>query len=441
LADATRRVALTRREASVLLLRLAWPIAVTGQLAMLAEAINIYWLGRLLGDEALAVEATLRPVVQCIGWILVSIATGVSVLVAQSVGARDGGGLTYIKSGIRLVIAASIALAVLVLPLAAPLARWLAPPGIQPEDLRAFGLPAVLLMLPGLALVQVLLNAAAGAGWTRLATVRMAIDLCATALVVPLFVGVLGLGLAGAPLAQACVQAALFVWVWRALYAQRARWHLEGATPAVPERPYRQIIAVGLPLQIARIVTFASYTYLVQRIADDGHAPVVGFGVALLFLFFAATLMTAVGRAVGIAYGQAIGANNGSRAQVVMRTGLVLGTFAGVVVAATIYVLADPLVSVLARDPSTQALGVDALHILALAVVPLGSALVYMFVHAAVKASRRAALVSITADLLGLVYVWLGPSDALTAAAWSICVSNTLRVALYALSSRTVIRR
>ncbi|MBA3500388.1 MAG: hypothetical protein H0T65_08445, partial [Deltaproteobacteria bacterium] len=106
----------TPREASALLWRLAWPIALTGQLAVLAEAINIYWLGRLLGDDALAVEATLRPIVNCIGWTLVSIATGVSVLVAQSVGARDGRGLTYVTSGLRLVIAMSLVLAILVLP-------------------------------------------------------------------------------------------------------------------------------------------------------------------------------------------------------------------------------------------------------------------------------------------------------------------------------------
>ncbi len=433
---------MTPREASALLWRLAWPIALTGQLAVLAEAINIYWLGRLLGDDALAVEATLRPIVNCIGWTLVSIATGVSVLVAQSVGARDGRGLTYVTSGLRLVIAMSLVLAILVLPFGGPLARWLAPPGVRPEDLLAFGLPAILLMMPGIALVQVLLNAASGAGWTRLATVRMAIDLCATALIVPLFVAVLGLGLLGAPLAQACVQAALTAWVWRALYAQRVRLHLEGATPAqTRERPYREILAVGLPLQIARIATFASHAYLVQRIADDGRAPVVGFGIALLLLFFAATLVAAIGRAVGIAFGQAIGANDRSRARMIMRTGLVLGTLTGVMLAATCYVLADPVVSVFTSDPATQARGGDALRILALALVPLGSAAVYMFVHAAVKASRSAAAVAITADALGLVYVWLASGDEMTAAAWSICVSNTIRVALFVMSSRTSVGR
>jgi Na+-driven multidrug efflux pump len=358
------------------------------------------------------------------------------------VGARDGRGLTYVRSGVRLVIATSIALAVVVIPIAEPLSRWLAPQNVRPEHLRSFGLPAILLMQPGLAIVQVLLNAASGAGWTLLATARMAIDLCATAVVVPIFIGVLGLGLAGAPLAEACVQLALIAWVWRALYAQRARWHLEGPTPVTArERPYREIIAVGLPLQAARIVTFASYTYLVQRIAGDGRAPVVGFGIALLFLFFAGTLLTAVGRAVGIAYGQAIGAGDRPRAHAVMRTGFVLGTLAAVVLAVAIYALADPLVGLLVNDPSARALGGDTLRIFAVAVVPQASALIYMFVHAAVKASRRAAVVSITADVLGLVYVWLGSSDALTAAAWSICISSALRVALYALSSRGLLGR
>jgi Na+-driven multidrug efflux pump len=435
----------TPREAGLLLWRLAWPLAVTGQLGILAEGINIYWLDRLLGSEALAVEATLRPVLSCIQWIFIAIATGVSVLVAQSVGARNGRGLSYIASGVQLVLVMWVVLAVIALPLAGPLASMLASSHVSSDDLLQFGLPALLLMTPGLVLVLVLLNAATSAGWTRLATVRMAIDLCATAILVPIFIDMLGLGLAGAPLAQAVVQFAMLVLVWRALYAQRARWHLGDTTQAsdsTRSSRWREVVAIGLPIQIARIAMFASYTYLIQRVADQGRVPVVGFGVALLILFFGGALVAAIGRATGIALGQAAGAEDLPRALVVLRVGLVLGTIAGCVVAVASYALADRLVGIFASEPAAVVRGAEALRILALALVPLGSAAVCMFALTAVKASRLAGLVAIASDALGVVFAIVWPSDdALVVAAWSICVSNVLRVLLYAWTTHTVMTR
>ena len=433
------------REAALLLWRLAWPLALTGQLAILAEAINIYWLDRLLGTEALAVEATLRPVLQCIQWVFFSIATGVAVLVAQSVGARSGRGLSYIASGMRLVLVMWVVFAAIALPLASPLANLLGSTHVDAGDLLRFGLPALLLMTPGLALVIVLLNAATGAGWTRLATVRMAIDLCATAILVPIFIDLLDLGLIGAPLAQACVQFAMLALVWRTLYAQKARWHLGDTTQpsdTTHSSRWREIVAIGLPIQIARIAMFASYTYLIQRVADQGRASVVGFGVAILILFFGGTLITAIGRAAGIALGQAVGAEDFRRARVVLRVGLVLGTLAGAAAALASYVLADSLIGIFATDAAAVARGGQALRIVALALVPLGCASVFLLALTAVKASRRAGLVAVASDALGVVFAIVWPSDdALVVASWSIFVSNLLRVGLYAWTTHTVMKR
>src|SRR5205085_11037271 len=86
--------------------------------------------------------------------------------------------------------------------------------------------------------------------------------------------------------------------------------------------------------------------------------------------------------------------------------------------------------------------GTTSLHILALAMIPLGSASVYMFALVAIKATRRAALVAIAADAAGLVFAITWPSDdALVVASYAIVLSTVLRVVLYALSSHTLIAR
>jgi Na+-driven multidrug efflux pump len=431
----------TVREVGATLWRLAWPIAITGQLAVLAEAINIYWLDRLLGSEALAVEATLRPALQCIGWILLAIATGVSVLVAQSVGAKNGRGLSLIASGMRLTVVAWALHAVLVLPFAGPLGRLLASPQVQAADVRTFGLPAILLMTPALALLQVLLFAASGAGWTRLSLVRMFIDLCVTAALVPIFIELLGL--AGAPIGQTFSQLAMIGFVWLALYRQRDRWHL-GAPPsgrAWDMRGWGEILDIGLPPQLARIAMFASYTYLVQRVANEGRAAVVGFGIGLTFLFFSITIVSSVGRASGIALAQAIGAKDPARARLVLRTGLVAGVATGAVFAALSYVLSDHLIAILVSEPAAIARGGEALRILSLALLPLGCSVVFLFCFTAIKASKRAGLAGIVADAAGIVFVlvWRG-DDQLAGAAWSICFSNAIRAVLFAALGTRVLR-
>jgi Na+-driven multidrug efflux pump len=111
-------------------------------------------------------------------------------------------------------------------------------------------------------------------------------------------------------------------------------------------------------------------------------------------------------------------------------------------VAVACYALAEHLVGIFASEPAAVARGAEALRILALALVPLGSAAVYMFALTAVKASRLAGLVAIASDALAVVFAIVWPSDdALVVAAWSICVSNVLRVLLYAWANHTVMTR
>ena len=433
------------RKTAAMLWGLAWPIAITGQLAVLAEAVVIYWLGRLLGPDALAVEATLRPALMCATWFLLSIGVGVSVLVARSVGAKDRQGLAHIASGLALVVVAWALLAALVLPLAGVIFDALASPQVPAAELRRYGLPALLLMLPSLALLQVLLFAASGAGWTRLSLVRMVIDLVVTAALVPLFVEVLGFGLPGAPLGQALSQLVMIAVVWRALHAQRERRHLgnlDAPRASWSRKRFAEILDIGLPPQVARIAMFAAYTYLLQRVAGDGKSAVIGFGLGLMIFFFSLTVSGSVGRATGIALGQRIGARDEAGARRAIRTGLGMGVAISCVVAVIIVALASPLVSIFVGEAAAIANGAHTLRILALALPFLGISQVFLFAFTAVKASKRAGIAGIVADVIGIGFVLAWPGEhQLDAAAWSIVVSNGVRAIAFVLLGRVVIGR
>lgn len=422
--------------------RLAWPIAITGQLVVLGEAIIIFWLGRLLGSDALAVEATLRPVMQAMTWMLLAIATGVSALVAQSVGARDKKGLGLVESGLVMVLVAWGVIAAVTLPLAYPLSDLLGSAEVSARDVRHFGLPLLLVVGPGLAMLQVLLFAASAAGWTRLSLVRMVADLCLSAALVPLCV--LAFGLPGAPIGQALAQFLMIAVVWRALYRQRDRWNLGERDPSDRFRRdrWKQILDIGLPPQLARIAMYAAFAYLLQLVAREGRAAVAGFGIAFTFLFVAINFVGSIGRAVGIVLGQSIGAKDAERGRRALRTGLALSAVIGVGFVLVMTALAGILPKVFVDDAQIESNATSALRIMCWAVPFVGVSQVFLFALTAVKATKRLGLLGIIADLVGVVFaiLWWGDGQ-LVGAAWSVCVSNIVRAGLFAALGSTVVSR
>ena len=422
--------------------RLAWPIAITGQLVVLAEAVIIYWLGRLLGPQALAVEATLRPVMQCMTWMLLAIATGVSVLVAQSVGAKDKRGLGLVESGLVLVVVAWGVLVAIVLPLAHPFSELLGSAEVSARDLRHFGLPLLLVVGPGLAMLQVLLFAASAAGWTRLSLVRMIADLCLSAALVPL--SVLAFGLPGAPIGQALAQFLMIGLVWRALHSQRERWHLgeRDRSQRFRRDRWKQILDIGLPPQLARIAMYGAFAYLLQLVAHDGRAAVAGFGISFTFLFVAINFIGAVGRAVGIVIGQSVGAKDPDRGKRALRTGLLLAALLGAAFVLLMTLFAGYLPGILVDDAATERQATEALRIVCWAVPFLGISQVFLFALTAIKATKRVGLLGIVADAIGVAFaiLWWGDSQ-LVGAAWSVCVANVARAILFTALGQRVIPR
>jgi Na+-driven multidrug efflux pump len=223
----------------------------------------------------------------------------------------------------------------------------------------------------------------------------------------------------------------MIVVVWRTLNARRERLHLGGPPARAPwwdRQGWKHILDIGLPPQIARIAMFVAYTYLIQRVARDGKADVVGFGLGLTILYFAINLSGAVGRATAIALGQAVGARDFDRGRRVLRIGFGLGTAIGVVVLGALVVFAPQLVGVFVDEPTMVSRGVQAQLLL--------------FAFTAVKASKRAGLAGIFAEVLGVVFILAWPGDSqLVGAAWSICLSNAARAVAFMILGRTVIGR
>jgi Na+-driven multidrug efflux pump len=271
----------------------------------------------------------------------------------------------------------------------------------------------------------------------------MVADLGLSAAIVP--VAVLALGLPGAPLGQGICQLVMLALVWRALVRQRARWHLGEPGPAAGlwrgER-WRELIAVGLPPQLARIAMFAAYAIVVQHVAEDGPAAVAGYGIAFLVLSSAITVGSAVGRAVAIVLGQSVGAGDRARAARAARAGLVAAVAVGAGLGLALAALAGPLVGILAPTPAIAEPAARALRGMALALPLLGIAQVLLFAVTALKAAKRVSLLSAAADAVtvAIALAWPGASH-LDGAIWAICAGSAVRALALGLAGRAIIAR
>src|SRR5205085_5004136 len=107
----------------------------------------------------------------------------------------------------------------------------------------------------------------------------------------PLFMDVLGTGIAGAGLAQGVSALGLSVVIWFALVRRReslGMGELGVKAFAVRWPVWREILGIGLPVQIGRIAQFVSQWILVHLVMRDGEARVAGYGIAGVFLLFGA---------------------------------------------------------------------------------------------------------------------------------------------------------
>ncbi|MEJ7596922.1 MAG: MATE family efflux transporter [Kofleriaceae bacterium] len=412
--------------------KLGWPLGLMLQLVGYSDAVVMFWLGHMLGPAGLAVEATMRHLFMAAGWLIGSVGTGVSVLVSQSVGARDGKALTIVASGVRLCLVMSAVTAAIVVVCNGPIVDVLGSRDIAPSDLRAYMLPWVVLTLPSIGVLLVLLGGSSGAGWTQLTLQRAAADLALTTVVVPLFVGVLGLGVGGAPLAVGLVQLAMAALVWRAMRRRRETWHLG----ALPERGshrelWRPLLDIGLPPQLARLAMLGAYAYLAQHVAQEGEAQVAAYGISVMLMFVGFNLTAAIGRACGILVGQLVGAKAWDRVPMVVRVALTFSLCLSVGPVLLLMLGGGPIASLFVDQALVIDSARDTLRVIAWALPFTAISQLYLFVLTAIKASKVAGLLGIVADGVGLAFALLWPGPPLEVAAWSIVLSNATRAVLF----------
>ena len=311
------------------LLAFALPTLGSNILQSLNASINTVWIGRLIGESAVAASANAGTIMFLMFAAVFGFGMAATILIGQSVGRGDlEGARRAFGASVGLVCGGAAVIAVL---------GWLATPAI----LHALGTPAaavplaqaylrvIFIGLPASMLLVLLGMALRGMGDSLTPLWFTALSVVLDSGLNPVFIRGLGpipaLGIAGSALATLIASlvsaGGMLLWVYRRdlpirLRGPELRWLIPSAALA------RTITAKGLPMGAQMlVVSFAALT-MTRLVNSYGIDTAAAYGVSLQLWSYIQMPALAVGAAVSGMVAQNIGAGKWERVEAITRAGL-----------------------------------------------------------------------------------------------------------------------
>ena len=312
------------------LLLFALPTLGSSILQSLNGSINAIWVGRFLGEDALAATSNANMIMFLMMAFVFGFGMASTILIGQSFGRGDVHAARRIvgtATGSFLLIAFAIAL---IGWLSAPaLLRLLATPGDAYPFALAY-LRVIFIAMPPIMILIMLMMALRGSGDAMTPLWFMILAVILDAGLDPVFILGLGpaprLGIAGAATATVIANyvglAALLVYIYGRDLPLRLRGRELGYLRPNPAL-LKAIVLKGLPMGLQMIVISSSALALIGLVNREGVATTAAFGVAMQLWTYLQMPAMALGAAVSAMAAQNIGAGRWDRVSRITRSGVI----------------------------------------------------------------------------------------------------------------------
>ncbi len=319
-AAAVRRGDLTKGPIRKTLVLFALPTLLGNVLQSLNASINSVWIGRLMGEAALAATANANIVLFLIFSAVFGFSMAATVRVGQRFGARDlDGARRSFGTGVGLCLLVSLAVALAGWLLAPQLLALLKLP-LESRPLALAYLRVIFLVVPGMTLTVMVSMGLRGTGDAR---TPLYFQILAAVLDVglnPLFIRGIGpfpqLGIAGAATATAIATltglTAMIGWI----YAKDLPLRLRGSELGylVPRREELGfIVGKGLPMGAQMLVISGAGLIMIGLINREGLMTAAAYGALIQLWSYVQMPSLAMGAAVSAMVAQHIGARREDR--------------------------------------------------------------------------------------------------------------------------------
>jgi putative MATE family efflux protein len=333
-ADAAQRKPargdLTQGPIAKTLLAFALPTLASSILQSLNGTINAIWVGRFLGEGALAATSNANMVMFLLTAFVFGFGMAATILVGQAWGRKDVDQARRVfgtAGGSFLLITIIIAIAGYYLSPA--ILRLLGTPGDAAPLALAY-LRVIFLAMPALLLLTLAMMALRGSGDSMTPLWFMAVAVLLDAGLNPVFILGLGpaprLGIAGSATATVIANYGALIGLFAYIYARDLPLRLRGK-----ELRYlwcdltimKTIVVKGFPMGLQMIIISLSALALVGLVNREGVDTTAAFGVAMQLWTYVQMPAMALGAAVSAMAAQNIGAGLWDRVGRITRVGIV----------------------------------------------------------------------------------------------------------------------
>jgi putative MATE family efflux protein len=311
------------------LLLFSVPTLASNMLQSLNGTINSIWVGRLIGEEALAATANANIIMFLVSAAAFGFGMAGTVKIGQRFGARniDGARRTF---GTAVGFCFLIALVIAVI-------GWLGAPALldalaTPGEARAMALGYLRMIFVSMPVVMVsiiLSMGLRGAGDARTPLIFMGLTVVLDIILNPLLIAGYGpfpaLGIVGSALGMVIAAVISFAAMVAYVYAKDLPLRLRGAELRyiIPDREeLRYIVSKGMPMGAQMLVMSAAGIIVVGLVNREGMLTTAAYGAAMQLFTYIQMPAMAIGGAVSAIAAQYIGAGKVGSLDKVTRAGV-----------------------------------------------------------------------------------------------------------------------
>jgi putative MATE family efflux protein len=320
---------LTQGSIGPTLLKFALPTLASSILQSLNGTVNAIWVGRLLGEGALAATSNANMVMFLLTAFVFGFGMASTILIGQHWGRKDVDGARRIfgtAGGSFALIAVLVAIAGYFL--SGSILRLLGTPGDAAPLALAY-LRVIFLAMPAILLLTLLMMALRGAGDSLTPLWFMIVAVVLDSGLNPFFIRGIGpiprMGIAGSAMSTLVGNYVSLIGLLIYMYAKDLPLRLRGRELCylLPSLPVLKTIVVkGLPMGIQMVVISMSALALVGLVNRQGVDTTAAFGVAMQLWTYVQMPAMALGAAVSAMAAQNIGAGKWDRVGQVTRSGI-----------------------------------------------------------------------------------------------------------------------
>ncbi len=422
------------------MLRFALPTLGANVLQSLNGSINMVWIGRFLGEDALAASSNASIVLFLALSGVFGFGMAGSIVIAQQVGRRD-------IDAARKAMGASAGI-FLVMSTIVTIAGWFYTDAV----LQLLGTPAVamplastylhviFLALPGMFVSTLLMMGLRGAGDSMTPLIFMGLSAVLDAGLNPLLIAGIGpfphMGIAGAGVATMIANYATAAGLLAYIYARDLPIRLRGAEwrYLLPELTLlKLILSKGLIMGLQMLVMTASGLVMITLVNQAGIETTAAYGVTAQIWTYVQMPAMAISAAVSAMAAQNIGAGRWDRVGSIARQGIIANVVLGVGSVALIAIFDEPILALFLGSGSPAIPIAAHIHIIAGWAFVITGAMMVLF---GVVRANGAVLGPLIAMFIGQIPVRLGfalagqPYLGLDALWWAFPASSIVAMAI-----------